>query len=1586
MVVGGEETRRVQWERITFAFCKRGGCPEQLAEMDGKWADMIAFVNGLRGRPRQDVLGIRRWSVQVREEIEDRKKILTADRRLAWRAWVREQIRRGGGALHAFTKRVVEQPEGTLQVEGERSGSPQTHVEADRIEWDKTWQRLKGIATAPWREETGQLEEWAVLPPPATVQELRMAASRFSHYTGVGADSFRPHWFSWLSTPLLATIGQFMMNIEAAGRWPGQVLQVLVHLIPKEGGGRRPIGLLASLVRWWERLRAPLIQQWRLRHARPFNWAAPGKNAEKAVWEQSLLDEAAANRGWSSASTLIDLVKAFEHIPLAVLWKKARAHSFPLRLMCLVLELCAAPRRLVFREAVSEATSTLTAVIAGLVSAIDCMYLMVVDSLDELRREFPLLRIVAYVDDITLHRTGLAEEVRVDIEASTSKLVKNLEEACSLVVSRTKSAVVVSGKGLGRRIRKGMAKMGIPVGLKARLLGVDYHPGGGKGPKREVQGRRWAKVKNRRGRIVKLGRRGGPHVVATGVAPAARYGASVTGPSCALVRELGTITAEAFGRMGGRSVWARLGVRGADHRIGLVLRPVRAWVEAVWEGRLDREDMEEAWKLAQRVTGLSARPHRTANGAARSYIAALSRLGWSSPAVDAVLTREGHLLRIGQMDVVSVMRHAEDDLMVMMAAESAVGRDMNDPLGERGHYRAIAGALEGAVNVGGEEVKAHVAGSTMLEERLARVWRGPRYQQHQGRLIPWLLPATMLLRRRLGNTGNRTAADASVAAMVEGGWWTAARLAAAGLRRSAICAACGRAIGTLWHRLGECPATEAEREGKGGCPAWLLKKGRTSVWDPLFARGLPALPKVPPPPPERVVRTVTDGEEEEGEAATGDIYTDGAVRGRWRRIMRAGWGVVALKEGQLKVTWRMHGTCPDVHPSVLRAELTAVLNVLRIALPPLRIHVDNAEVVSGFRLGEEWCVAPGRDGADLWREVWARMDDMDGQVEVIKVKAHTEEGEVEEGIITARDRYGNLHADAEAKRGAKLAETLSPVGIARAELLKALRWLGWARRFAAVWKPDGREEEEDTSGAVEAGGCGPSAPRKGAGLRHLVWTKGPLLRCRRCGRLADTDQKRRDLRSSKCLGSAAGRLLSRTCNDPEAVSRSCMERREDLARRGWRALAGGGDEVGADQAGRAVNFEEEAEGGLDSEEEEPLVAGGREAGGGVGDGEDGLDADGMGAEAGRAVAAASGSGSASAAEGAGSSDAILVGGSMFDEPAFCEGPPAGSEPLRDWPELPAAEARLVLAEWDARGRKRRGGGASDLEGPPALGAPLSSVVAETVHEDLNDWPELPASEAREVLAQWRSCHIDSAGGESAWRKRRRAEIPLAPAGPIASVETATPPAADYFGPEAQSDDDPFGHVAADLAAQPPLRRGRMQAPPKAGSQRVSGGGERAGDGQDDPVHHPLGQFGRQELQGGASSTRKRSRMDRRPEEAVGQANKRRRGGELRAPSAAAGGAQSGGQEDAASHSARRTAFGRRYLGLVGDPVDAADDKGHQLRMTGPIIWCQRCGRYASRRLGKALKLECGGAATGAYATRVTRLREGRHPITGDFLV
>ncbi len=844
--------------------------------------------------------------------------------------------------------------------------------------------------------------------------------------------------------------------------------------------------------------------------------------------------------------------------------------------------------------------------------------------------------------------------------------------------------------------------------------------------------------------------------------------------------------------------------------------------------------------------------------------------------------------------------------------------------------------------------------------------------------------------------------------------------------------------------------------------------------------------------------------------------------------MRAGWGVVVLKQGEQRVAWRMHGSCPDLYPSVFRAELMAVLNVLRVAMPPLRIHVDNAEVVTGFQRGEEWCVAPERDGGELWREVWWRMKEMEGEVEVVKAKAHTEEEEVGEGVITERDRFGNLHADAEARRGARLAESLAPVGTARTEFLKAVRWLGWVRRFAAVWRADAREEEEERGEEgrrVEE----PARPKQGAGLRHLVWERGVALTCRRCGRVADTEQKRRDLRSSRCQGSAVGRLLKRTCNDPEAVSRACVKRRQDLLSRGWRPKKGGGDDEGSiielgDQEFDEEGNEHSASEGVAHGEREEMVATPME--------EEGRRWRGVGAAAEPAAAASRSSAGASAAAGGEGRDYLPTrvarregersprrgkeGEKLRADEVVVRSLEDGHvedkvdamvlsewyENLPDLPELPEAEALAVMERRGKRPRGPRwthgdgesaskksalsepeaGRGSSQQVGPPAgaqrgrkrrldlnsaarsafkerrMGSPSreeaevgvqrlgeehvmdkrDAVMMDELHEDLPDppefpkvevsvargkrrmrpcgtrtaLPELPESEAVAVLAQLgmqRSGPQRLGGGTgvalSSGAPHGR-ESPGSPKGKGRGAGMATPPASkkprrdaspmgdeDRMGPVAAADEawamleahgpcdeDPFGHIEAELAAagstaRPGMALARMELEARGGQADGSRNVE-------DSAVQPLTPRQRAKASDAAEGaevpaiafalTRDEESQREDKDELVGIARtereERRRRLDLPGPER------------------RPAAFGRRYTGVVSDPVDSADSSGHLLRISGPIIFCDRCGRYATRRVGKALKAGCGGLAQGAYATRLARLRTGHHPISGESLL
>ena len=85
--------------------------------------------------------------------------------------------------------------------------------------------------------------------------------------------------------------------------------------------------------------------------------------------------------------------------------------------------------------------------------------------------------------------------------------------------------------------------------------------------------------------------------------------------------------------------------------------------------------------------------------------------------------------------------------------------------------------------------------------------------------------------------------------------------------------------------------------------------------------------------------------------------------------------------------WGKYGAVAEHYPSVVRAELRALLEILRHTAGGLVIHVDNKEVVDGVQLGAAWCCAANRDGADLWRSIWRILDDL-ADIHVVKVKAH----------------------------------------------------------------------------------------------------------------------------------------------------------------------------------------------------------------------------------------------------------------------------------------------------------------------------------------------------------------------------------------------------------------------------------------------------------------------------------------------------------------------------------------------------------------------------------------------------------------------
>ena len=534
-------------------------------------------------------------------------------------------------------------------------------------------------------------------------------------------------------------------------------------------------------------------------------------------------------------------------------------------------------------------------------------------------------------------------------------------------------------------------------------------------------------------------------MVIIGFIPSVKYGAFVTGVTDSALAGWRSLAAAAYGSYSGRSITARLALEQADPGRDAVTGPIMDWIMAWWDDSMDKEVMHDAWRFAIKSVGMSGRPNAAVRGGAGAFFAALRRLHWQPPSVHPIKTRDGTLLFFGEertpegaiaADPRTICRWARDDYAIVFGLNSQVARDISDIGGARSYARAKEEAARA------EDGSRKAYGATDEEARLGMSWRRARYEMEGDILVPWFWPITRTLqiaRRR----GHRAAA-ASVRALVEGGWWVQRRLYAAGLAREDTCR-CGEASGTLWHKLGRCKLTEEARQTFN--EPGLFRLARGSVWDPLFSRGVPARPKIPKHPTERDWwRAEKIGEVR---CASGDVYTDGAAEGGFFRVVRAGWGAVAISDEGV-VLWSAGGVLGDPQASIFRAELKAVLAVLRIAVPPLRIHVDNAQVVRGFQQGKQWCVNSRSCGADIWREVWEVYDEIGGGVEVRKVKAHTFWWDVLAGKITARNRAGNHLAAQEAKKALHEAKREAPTGSFNAHLARAALWNRWLVKYATA--------------------------------------------------------------------------------------------------------------------------------------------------------------------------------------------------------------------------------------------------------------------------------------------------------------------------------------------------------------------------------------------------------------------------------------------------------------------------------------------------------------------------------------------------------
>ncbi len=983
----------------------------------GGGGDLCYSDQVLHGRDEHSwVADISTWSKDLAagaaaaaEAAETRER---SERQAAVRKWANEASQAGAAMAHRWTK----VPEGwrpetvEADVDGIRTvtANPGAVVEVERAKWEALWRPAHVEDRQPTWGRTAPLRR-------PTVEQFRRAARKFPRKTGVGVEGILPADFDALDDEGVAVCIEVMLACEAVGHIPDIIALVIVRLIPKRDGGRRPIGLLPSLYRIWAKIRAGEVRDWERKWARDYFAAGPGKSAEAAAWRSALRAELATASNASSASVLWDLLKCFEHGQHFLLASEVEAVEFPMALARMSSEMYKAERRLVLDEAVSQAVHPTRGFMAGCARALALIKVLMIRRMDAYVARHPRVNLDWYVDDVELQAVGTRRIVQT-ISAAVADLREVLRQL-GFALANEKARVIASDNDLVQEIVEATGGSAGRAAGAAIKLGVELTSGKRAGRVGGLKRSRMRKALARQRRLTKFRAMGGSacKVVRRGVIPSTAFGSTVGGVSDAELRSIQRLVARA----------SAPNTRGASTALKLLLdgdpawsanaAPLYRWAEIAWD--------TTAPTVFRRIIGTGSvadaaqAQHETAAAAAGAFEAQRCLPDSASSAGE-----NRRAFRAAQLD--AAIKHAAKDAAnssweaVRGPASAAlltarrIGwtfRDGTTILDERGKLLDMARTAPCCVkNAVIRATKASVAAAS------ATRWERPEF----GRGI-WCRPIQTAAGRLW------PAARAALRRSWTGGYWSRARLADVGLVPSAECDKCAGARDDAYHRIWECEHGEmkAKREA-ATTPSMRAEAARVARDDLRFTRGLMASPWPNCAPPR------SDYEEIHLDAdmrvlaqpllVDRPVFIDGSAL--WPtnpEARRAGWAIVMIDEHG-KLAGAIYGHLPwgeADEQTAGHAEMYALRRAAELAVGDLCAYTDYQEAADGLAKGEAATSAPGMKHAAHWRAFWRAVDGSSPRV--LKVKGHVTEAEVAHDVSLKWRRAGNSLADKCAKKGAR---------------------------------------------------------------------------------------------------------------------------------------------------------------------------------------------------------------------------------------------------------------------------------------------------------------------------------------------------------------------------------------------------------------------------------------------------------------------------------------------------------------------------------------------------------------------------------------
>ncbi len=1020
--------------------------------------------------------------------------------RRAVRMWARMATE---GQAHAATKPPEPGTQNSASASKSHLGEMTAQAGADRgkKEWGSLWKATEQDQSETIMKAIEAMEYIGdALPeipmPPFSEDRIFRIGGRFKGGTGLGSCNLRPRHVRLISRAARTALAGLLTAIERVGRWPSDLRWIIAVALGKKAGGARLIGLSGSIYRLWAKLRyadcRTILEQ---RIARPFLTAAPGRGAERTVFEASLTAETAHADGNAVAATTVDIKQFYEYVTVAEIASGALRQGVPLAVVLLSAHLYLGPRVIRVRKAVSDIMFPQRSVVAGCSWATVHVRVMLLPAMDVFVSQVKRMaeswevscKTSLYVDDGILTTVGKIDAVVFVHVWATKLLLDFITMVLHKAVAKGKLVCIASSALLRDHLAKALGPAGFSVGMAGELLGADFLAGR-RATTRKVERKRLHKALLRKGRIKWLQNHGGDarQVVKGGVRPSVAYAASSLGIRPLVRRRLRRMQAMTTRvSCGGSSLTARLAIGGRRHEdvdpevLG-VNPPFIALLKLMWDEPRHRQGIVRAWRAFHHRYA-DAAPGQAWAGVRGPVSAAYAHLKdiearWPHPFVAVLLDVPVRLLEIPPLQIVAILKaHARRHLDLCMIERLSTDRGWPaEAVAEKYRHgidwKTVRDALEGRI--------LHLSA---LEKRGLEV-------------------------------------------LCCNGFWSDERRWKAGYQGHASCRMCGWEVGSQTHLL----------HAKCGAMAWHLTQRRasglagqipqgavTEGLEPLLQLGLPPMTKGWRPTPQ----SEPQGFLSQGDGS--DMFGDGS--GYHQNDVRSAvstWAVVRLRTADCgsgeEVVERARGLVHGWFPTVPRAELTAVAFALRHAPPEGRYIGDCSHVIDGASNQVPLHLRSSTSfNADIWREIHTAIMDIGDGISFKKTKAHRSReaasGSTDDGVWFWR---GNFEADQYCKDLAKTAAAGDQSRIdgdrARATAEETIEFL--AASMAWTFRNGGEAEPPRVRRAARPGGA--EAEHR-VGAHVVVNRRGGGVSCTVCHLCSWTMAGKRWLRQKPCRGSIA---------------------------------------------------------------------------------------------------------------------------------------------------------------------------------------------------------------------------------------------------------------------------------------------------------------------------------------------------------------------------------------------------------------------------------------------------------------------------------